>query len=445
MRAEWTAVWALGLAAALQAPATDLRVFLVGNSLTDGIRFDKSLQAIVSNETPHTFNKEYTEFQRGHYAQILAGTPLWAHWYDHTNDFTGKLTTNRWDVLCLQPYTGPLYTNRNDREQGDVVMCSNFIHLARHEGISTNLEVFLYSTWPSIPGYPTNPVFENYDYETNWPAAYGITSAFSDGHRHRPYFEALVAEVRDQWSWDPTVNIRMVPMGDVLFELNRRLRAHPEPGDGTNLYADIEHLYRDGNHLSQGVGAFIGGMVFYTMFYKESPVGLSTGKYNDISIYYFTNNLQIITTNLQALIQQTVWDVVSTHPYAGIAPLDHDRDGLPNAWEKQYFAGPTSAVPGAAAANAAYTVGDAFVAGLDPTDPAAALALSVEMAQDAGAVLRWSPVATDRVYSVWWSSNLLDGFSVLTCGIDLASGVYTDGVAGARPPGHYRITVEMPP
>jgi len=417
--------------------ATDLRVYLVGNSLTDGVRFDKAFQALVAEETTNTFNKTYTQFQRDRYAQIVAGTPLYAHWYDHYNDFEGELRTNTWDVLCLQPYTGPLYTNRNSREEGDVTSCSNFISLAVNQGLSSNLQVYIYSTWPSVPGYPTAPDYDNFDFETNWPSAYGEYSVFSDGHRRRPYYEALVREVQAQWGSVLTKEVLLVPMGDVLFELNRRLRANPQAGTGTNIYSDIKQLYRDGNHLTQGVGAYIGAMTFYATFYKESPVGLSTGKYNDITIYY-SGVVQELTTNMQALIQQTVWDVVSTHPYAGIAPLDHDRDSLPNSWETQYSGGSTGANPNAMASNGVNTLLETYIAGLNPNDANATFSLnSLEP-------LKWNAV-TGRIYTIYWASNLLSGFQILESNVVWPRNSWTDTVHGAENRGFYKIKVQLSP
>lgn len=432
------AVWIL-LFLLPDVQATDLRVYLVGNSLTDGVRSDKGLQSIVANETTNTFNKNFTQHQLSKYSQIQAGAPLWWHWYENNyyDSFAPELTTNEWDVISLQPYTGPLYTNRNGREEGDVTMCSNFIDLAVNQGLSSNLQVYIYSTWPSVPGYTAAPDYENFDFETNWPSAYGVSSIWSDGHRRRPYYEALVREVQAQWDGVLEKEVLMIPTGDVLFELNRRLRANPQAGEGTNVYSDIEQLYRDGNHLSQGIGAYIGAMTFYATFYKESPVGLSTGKYNDITIYYTAEaGMQTITTNMQALIQQTVWDVVSTHPYAGIAPTDHDRDGLPNAWEKQHFGGTTNASPDTVASNGVNTLLECYIAGLNPADSSAQFELK------SASPLSWN-AADGRVYKVYWSSNLLNGFEIIATNV--TGGGFTDTVHSAANEGFYKIEVQLNP
>lgn len=49
--------------------------------------------------------------------------------------------------------------------------------------------------------------------------------------------------------------------------------------------------------------------------------------------------------------------------------FDLDNDGLPDYWENEYFGGPTNASPTDLAANGQNTLLEAYVAGLDPTDP----------------------------------------------------------------------------
>ncbi len=49
--------------------------------------------------------------------------------------------------------------------------------------------------------------------------------------------------------------------------------------------------------------------------------------------------------------------------------FDLDNDGLPDYWETEYFGGPTNASPTDLAANNRDTLLEAYIAGLDPTDP----------------------------------------------------------------------------
>jgi len=115
---------------------------------------------------------------------------------------------------------------------------------------------------------------------------------------------------------------------------------------------------------------------------------------------------------------------------------DSDDDGLPDSWEEDHF-GNLDANPGDAAANPDYTVWQCYIAGLDPTDEGAAFTVS-----NVRNILSWSNSA-DRVYTVWWTSNLLSGFGIdpLTNGI--TGGAFTDLTHGAESKGFYKIDVEL--
>ena len=86
---------------------------------------------------------------------------------------------------------------------------------------------------------------------------------------------------------------------------------------------------------------------------------------------------------------------------------DRDGDGLPDTWENRFFGGPTNAVPGAMAANGVNTVGQAYIADLDPTDPAARFPpIALGMPLPGNLVLRLDPTSTARIYRVEWTTNL---------------------------------------
>ena len=115
---------------------------------------------------------------------------------------------------------------------------------------------------------------------------------------------------------------------------------------------------------------------------------------------------------------------------------DQDGDGLPNDWEEEYFGGPTNGNPNALCANGADTVRQAFIAGLDPTDPAARFAL--HLAQP----LTWNSTS-GRQYTVYRTTNLLEDFQPLQTG--LVGGSFTDVVHGAELKNFYKIGVELAP
>ena len=337
-------------------------VFIVGNSLIEGVKTTKGLRSLTEGRGHNLSGQK----KSGEYRQIVAGAPLWWHWHEgpkesdltYRDQFEPLLKTQRWDVLCLQPHGGPLYGmgvkyTPRPREQGDVGMASNFIDLLIKDGVSPDVQVYLYSHWPKMPGYEKRkwgdkkliPQAERdkalaaFDFNSLWDAPYTEAGPCVNGpelrsveqtglRRCRAYFEQLMDILNENYKGKLKKPVLLIPVGDVLYELNERLGKNPQKGDGDVVYSNIRQFYGDSTHLAPGVGRYIMAMTFYAALYRESPVGLPIGAYNDLKTYFslFHPDFQKITPNMQKLIQETVWDVVSKHPRAGIATATKTED-----------------------------------------------------------------------------------------------------------------------
>jgi len=115
---------------------------------------------------------------------------------------------------------------------------------------------------------------------------------------------------------------------------------------------------------------------------------------------------------------------------------DRNDNGIPDWWEIQFFAGATQADPSATCSNGVNTVREAYVAGLDPTDPESEFLTSVLP----GNALRWNAIS-GRVYSVWWTTNLLENFQLLEPKVPWTQGGYTNPAPSKTD--YYKIKVEM--
>ena len=115
---------------------------------------------------------------------------------------------------------------------------------------------------------------------------------------------------------------------------------------------------------------------------------------------------------------------------------DSDNDGLPDDWETEHF-GDLNANPGDIASNGVDTVYSAYIAGLDPTSLTNRFLIS-----NVRNILQWS-ASSGRVYSVWWSSNLLSGFQPLESNIPWQAMPFTDTNHPADGQGFYKIDVEL--
>jgi len=92
----------------------------------------------------------------------------------------------------------------------------------------------------------------------------------------------------------------IVPVGDVLYELNERMHRLEIPG-----FTDIGQIYNDNVHLGI-IGGYIAGLTTYATLYREDPHGLPSLDWG------FNSPL------LESQIQDVVWDVVSHHAFTDV-------------------------------------------------------------------------------------------------------------------------------
>ena len=120
---------------------------------------------------------------------------------------------------------------------------------------------------------------------------------------------------------------------------------------------------------------------------------------------------------------------------------DCDGDGISDDWEVRYFGNINKANVSAICSNGINTIREAYIAGLDPTNAAARFKVEKYKA-DARNTLRWN-ATSGRVYSVYFSTNLLNGFQPVETNIPWTAGGFTDTVHSAQGQGYYKIGVEL--
>ncbi|MDH7570142.1 MAG: hypothetical protein QHJ73_11220 [Armatimonadota bacterium] len=330
------------------APRT-LRVYHIGNSLTRGITPDRLHQLMEAAEIDYQFG-----------AQLSGGATLARHWSyaEHglrlnlweTNRRQGNrwepgpvdanregkrfgpydqaLAQFQWDALVLQPYGSHLCD--------DLPAAARFLRFALEKKAGERF--FVYATWPRRPerrdAQGNVAGFEQIDYAALWERPYPYTEKDppppSDAYRSRAYFAALVEGLNREFPQLPTP-VRMIPVGEVFFQLDQRLKAGQIPGvddlyrrnpallpgyqpaTGTRAGANI--LYADGihtnpvPHLEGTVGGYLAALTHFALLTGQTPLGLPGKPYglDDRA-----------DAALIGALQQTVWDVVRHHPHAGL-------------------------------------------------------------------------------------------------------------------------------
>lgn len=142
---------------------------------------------------------------------------------------------------------------------------------------------------------------------------------------------------------------------------------------------------------------------------------------------------------------QNTFNGLGAHAMNCPAPSpDSDGDGMDDAWEQIHFGSLTNLGAGLDWDADGFLDIEEFWAGTNPTNFASRLQLVETATQPSGSgvVIRWQS-ASNRVYSVSRSTNLLAGFTVLAAGVTAAppENVWTDAVP-PQAAGHYRIDLE---
>ncbi|MBC8159616.1 MAG: chitobiase/beta-hexosaminidase C-terminal domain-containing protein, partial [Roseiflexaceae bacterium] len=264
------------------------RVYHIGNSLTDTINYSAMRSLVQSKGNTYDFGRH-----------MIPGAPLDWIW-DHPDSgfqeapygyYPNALPNYTWDAVTLQPFDRGL--------EDDTTAAKKFIDLARQRTANSNTQFYIFSHWMRKNSDGT------LDYDAAWLRQY--TGGYDGTNETKDYYQDLVANLRSQTGF-LAKPVLMVPVGDVLYELNQRMKRGELPG-----YSNVTQLYADGIHLNN-VGQLATAATFYATVYKANPAGASYASYDIVG----GSADRDITDALAAAIYDAVWDVVSVHPYAGV-------------------------------------------------------------------------------------------------------------------------------
>ena len=286
-----------------------LRIYYIGNSVTDTVQYGKLAEMALKNGF---------KFEWGRH--MIPGAPLSWIWEHSKDGFQEKpyghypqaLSNFEWDVITLQPFDRHLGEKGDDKE-GDVVIAQKFMDLALKK--SPNVQFYVYSRWPRmysggkaakfdenafdpmVPGSGGLDLDKLDDWQKIWANKY--TGGWDNTNEGREYFELLTKELRKN-NLNLKKPVLMIPVGDVLLELDKQMKTGKVKG-----YKTIWQFYKDGIHMGPN-GAYVVACTFFATIAKQSPEGLPYELYG------------VKDAELAKLIQTTAWEVVSSCEYAGV-------------------------------------------------------------------------------------------------------------------------------
>lgn len=214
--------------------------------------------------------------------------------------WNNALANYEWDAVTFQPYSG---STPNE----EYLAFKTLVTELRQNPVNHDTRVYLYASWSPNP-YGSSLADSWYNSDPFDPYTDGLT-------RKRAEYEWIFNQLIN----DPDlagVDLRFIPAGDVLSEVDARMR------DGIIPTHD---LYRDVTHLSN-LGRWSVANTIYMILYNQDPHGIPANSRFD------TAPGQVvpidITPELALQIQDVVWDVISTQSVTGFLQGDINLDGF---------------------------------------------------------------------------------------------------------------------
>ncbi|NQT85361.1 putative Ig domain-containing protein, partial [bacterium] len=293
-----------------EAAGKPMRAHYFGNSLTDQLKYDYFKRLSTDAGRPLEWKRE-----------MAPGVPVVWHWGQKAK-WEKKLTDEKWDVVTLQPF---------GYFEVEYPASENFAKFLREK--QPDVQLYIYAQWQNRRS-------------GNWLADFSRLSEIDPQDWRRGYKEktdpqfwlenvAAAAQkagfpakversLKNQYELTvqglnartPMKNpVKLIPVGHVMELLHSKMRAGLVPG-----HASPYDMYADGIHLDN-VGCYVVACTFYATIHKTSPVGLPVGEYQ--AGPHFHGPSTPISAELAKVIQETVWEVVATHPLTGVSGAEH--------------------------------------------------------------------------------------------------------------------------
>ena len=216
----------LSLTVPAVAAVPTLTVYHVGNSVTDTINYGGLGSLVTQAGGGYTMGRH-----------MIPGAPLEWLWKNQDSGFTeaayGAPNTafvdHKWDVITLQPFDRQL--GQND-DWGDRATISRYVNLALQNADNRDAQVYIYSRWPrraaiknandEVTGY------KPFNFQEQWDRKY--TGGWDGTNESRDYFKQVLDAARTDHGQTLAKRVLMVPVGDVLYEIDKRAKQGLIPG-----------------------------------------------------------------------------------------------------------------------------------------------------------------------------------------------------------------------
>jgi hypothetical protein len=257
------------------------------------------------------------------------------------------------------------------RDYGDIAGAAHIISL--HQMTHPDGRAFIYNSWPGIPDArefkkrvkdelmksaensdedraetlkqikerkltfkELEPLLREFDYQKQWLMDYpedGTLNERAAASHTRDYCAVLMEGLKKRFPkmWQEG-RLALIPNGEVFFELDRKMRAGKMPG-----VPCVGYYSRDGGHVRAGLPRYTLAATCFAVMFQRHPKELDYAIYNDLENYRNENirklpgvvgssychqpdlgTLLEITPERAKIVNDTVWEVVTKHPYTQV-------------------------------------------------------------------------------------------------------------------------------
>jgi len=353
--------------------AEGLRVFYFGNSLTGcsdpdwhgelGASAGKEWTAVASLgagwqlwQHRHELQSSGVSLDRGSRGDLTIPP-------EQVKDAKGRLRrffTEKWDAVVLQPFSMGLTWKCSEMwgtkfgqetDVGDIASAADII--AIYLRLNPQGKVFIYQNWPAMQAGKVPPADQlppwavkmkaagkelraaefpdraGFDYAKEWaqaqhdpspdPTKFWLQKNARSKDYHDKLFAALQARCPELWK---SGRLRVIPVADIYLALHGKMKSGQFPG-----CADVGDFYTDVQHIRGGLPRYTVAAAFYASLFDEPPGKLDWKLYNSEERYqamrfqkddphHDRGELFTITAERAKLVNDTIWEVLNSHPHA---------------------------------------------------------------------------------------------------------------------------------
>jgi outer membrane protein assembly factor BamB len=233
------------------------------------------------------------------------------------------------------------------------------------------------------------------------------------------------------------------------------LHSHPFYASGKFYF--MARYYGTVYSFDPHTGAETADTAFGTDWEQNGAKSCSTPMASESAFYFRRNSHYLYDLETQKIQDITrvsrpgCW--MSTIPAGGLVTMMEQSEGcrcgfpirLSTVFAPQFENGtPPNVPPSSLSTNVATglgaAIGQCYIAGISPVDPDAEFLISVLCPPSSERILQWQN-SSGRVYTIWWTSNLLSSFQCLES--NFTGGAFTDETHSAHGEGFYKIEVEL--